>query len=58
MRARENITLEQIKREFIQNKQRRTLDSELRRAGKVRSYFSSKKQYKSLVKLAALQKGK
>ena len=63
------VTLRQIKREFDRamtepegsdwfTKQRRLLDRELRRAGKVRSNFRDTKQKKSLMKLAALQGGK
>lgn len=41
--------------EEVYCKQRRKLDSEMRRLGKVRSNFRNKKQYKALVKLAAAQ---
>jgi hypothetical protein len=39
-------------------RQKRMLDRELRRAGKIRSNFRNKKQRASLIKLAALQKHK
>ncbi len=59
----QHITLAMIVKQFKQNKakplsieeQRRAVDKELRRLGKVKSSFRNKKQYKQLLALSRLQ---